>query len=96
MSDFFTLVQTIMWCGTLLGVTFIVLLAIPTCQLRSFLLPIIGWALAIVCAVYTLSPIDLVPEAILGPLGMVDDLGAVAAGITAAGVALGAGKKRKS
>jgi uncharacterized membrane protein YkvA (DUF1232 family) len=30
-------------------------------------------------AIYLVSPIDLVPEAILGPLGLVDDAGAVAA-----------------
>ena len=30
-------------------------------------------------AVYLISPIDLVPEAILGPLGLVDDAGVVAA-----------------
>ncbi len=30
-------------------------------------------------ALYLVSPVDLVPEAILGPLGLVDDAGAVAA-----------------
>ena len=30
-------------------------------------------------ALYLISPIDLVPEAILGPLGLVDDAGVVAA-----------------
>src|SRR4051794_2479175 len=30
-------------------------------------------------AIYLISPIDLVPEAILGPLGLVDDAGVVAA-----------------
>jgi uncharacterized membrane protein YkvA (DUF1232 family) len=30
-------------------------------------------------AVYLISPIDLLPEAILGPLGLVDDAGVVAA-----------------
>src|SRR5690349_4027003 len=30
-------------------------------------------------AVYLISPIDLVPEAILGPLGLVDDAGVLAA-----------------
>jgi len=30
-------------------------------------------------ALYLVSPIDLVPEAILGPLGLVDDAGVVAA-----------------
>lgn len=32
-------------------------------------------------ALYLVSPIDLVPEAVLGPLGLVDDAGAVAAAV---------------
>jgi uncharacterized membrane protein YkvA (DUF1232 family) len=32
-------------------------------------------------AVYLISPIDLVPEAILGPLGLLDDAGVVAAAV---------------
>jgi uncharacterized membrane protein YkvA (DUF1232 family) len=53
-------------------------------------------------AIYLISPIDLVPEAILGPLGLVDDAGVVAASVQALraagyprvailGVSLGAG-----
>jgi len=30
-------------------------------------------------ALYLISPIDLIPEAVLGPLGLVDDAGVVAA-----------------
>jgi uncharacterized membrane protein YkvA (DUF1232 family) len=32
-------------------------------------------------ALYLISPIDLVPEAVLGPLGLVDDAGALAAAV---------------
>lgn len=32
-------------------------------------------------ALYLISPIDLVPEAILGPLGLVDDAGVVAVAV---------------
>jgi uncharacterized membrane protein YkvA (DUF1232 family) len=32
-------------------------------------------------ALYLISPIDLLPEAILGPLGLVDDVGVVAAAV---------------
>ena len=35
------------------------------------------WIVAIASLVYTISPIDLIPELILGPLGYVDDLGLV-------------------
>lgn len=33
------------------------------------------WAAGIAAAVYTVAPIDLIPELLLGPLGLTDDLG---------------------
>lgn len=33
------------------------------------------WIVAIAAIVYTVVPIDLIPELILGPLGFVDDIG---------------------
>lgn len=33
------------------------------------------WIAAIAAVVYTLAPIDLIPELVLGPLGFVDDIG---------------------
>ena len=33
------------------------------------------WIAGIAAVVYTLAPIDLIPEIVLGPLGFVDDLG---------------------
>ena len=33
------------------------------------------WIAAVVTVIYTISPIDFIPEFILGPLGLVDDLG---------------------
>ncbi|GAA3637790.1 hypothetical protein GCM10022200_21450 [Microbacterium awajiense] len=33
------------------------------------------WVAAIAAVVYTVAPIDLIPELVLGPLGFVDDLG---------------------
>lgn len=32
------------------------------------------WAAGIAAAVYTIAPIDLIPEVFLGPLGLTDDL----------------------
>ncbi len=32
------------------------------------------WVIGIVCCIYILSPIDLAPEALLGPFGLADDL----------------------
>lgn len=85
-------IQTMLICGTLLGVAFFVLLSMPQSQLRAFLLPIAGWVMAIFCGIYCISPIDIVPEAFLGPFGLVDDLGAVAAGLAAVGVAMTSGR----
>ncbi len=33
------------------------------------------WVAGIAAVVYTIAPIDLIPEIILGPLGFVDDIG---------------------
>lgn len=33
------------------------------------------WAAGIAAVVYTVAPIDLIPELLLGPLGLTDDLG---------------------
>ena len=33
------------------------------------------WVVAIAAVAYTFSPIDLIPELVLGPLGFADDLG---------------------
>jgi uncharacterized membrane protein YkvA (DUF1232 family) len=33
------------------------------------------WLVGIVAIVYTISPIDLIPELFLGPLGFADDIG---------------------
>ena len=33
------------------------------------------WAAAIAAVVYTFAPIDLIPEIVLGPLGLADDVG---------------------
>ncbi|WP_457098524.1 DUF1232 domain-containing protein [Microbacterium sp. P5_E9] len=33
------------------------------------------WVAGIAAVVYTIAPIDVIPEVVLGPLGFVDDLG---------------------
>lgn len=92
MQDFWSVLQTLMICGTLLGLAFFALLSMPHSKLREFLLPIVGWAAAIFCAVYAISPIDVMPEMFLGPLGLIDDVGAVVAGVTAASIAMNSGE----
>lgn len=84
MSNFFEIVRLLVVCGTLLCGAFLVLLAMPNSKLRQVLMPVFGWAFAAFCAFYAISPIDLAPEALLGPFGLIDDVGAVIAGIAAA------------
>lgn len=86
----FEALKMLMVCGTLVVIAFGILLAMPKSELRSVLMPIVGWAMAIFCGIYAISPIDVVPEAVLGPFGLVDDIGAVIAGISAAKAAMNA------
>jgi uncharacterized membrane protein YkvA (DUF1232 family) len=93
MTSILGTIQTLVLCGTGLAVAFVVLLSLPQSKLRAFLLPIVGWAVAIFCGIYCISPIDIVPEALLGPFGLVDDVGALVAGITAARAAMKASEE---
>jgi uncharacterized membrane protein YkvA (DUF1232 family) len=85
--------RTLMMCGTLVTLALLVLLAMPQSRLRQFLLPIMGWGFAAFCGVYVISPVDLIPEALVGPLGIFDDVGAIVAGFMAASAAMKAGKE---
>ena len=88
MQNMFATIQLLVLCATVLGIAFAVLLSLPNSQLRTFFLPIVGWGVAIFCGIYCISPVDIIPEALLGPFGLVDDLGAVVAGISAARTAM--------
>lgn len=37
------------------------------------------WIMAVITVIYTISPVDFIPEIFLGPLGLIDDLGMWAA-----------------
>lgn len=93
MSGVFGMVQVAILCGSILVLAFLVLLSLPKSKLRAVLMPIVGWTLAIFCTLYCISPVDIVPEAMLGPFGIVDDIGAAALGIASAMAAHKAGKE---
>ena len=76
----FSMLQTFLQCGTLLTIAFLVLLALPQCELRTFLMPIVSWAMTVFCALYVVSPVDVVPEAVFGPVGLIDDVLAAVVG----------------
>lgn len=87
------MLETFKWlmvCGTLIVIAFGVLLAMPKSELRSFLMPIVGWTFAIFAGAYCLSPVDVVPEIVAGPFGLIDDVGMAIAGFAAAKAAMNA------
>ncbi len=95
MSTLVGLIEFVLACGTILGVAFMVCLVLPDSPMKSFATQVIGWAAAAVCGLYVAMPFDLVPEGLLGPLGAVDDIGALMLGIGAAIAAKRAGKDVK-
>ena len=84
----FEMMKLMMLCGTVVVIAFVVLLAMPKSELRMFLMPIVGWTFAIFAGVYCLSPVDIIPEIVAGPFGLIDDVGMAIAGIAAAKAAM--------
>ena len=58
---------------------FLVLLAIAIYVAYRYRLPLRGMAAMAGALVYLVSPVDALPEVVLGPLGLVDDVGVVGA-----------------
>jgi uncharacterized membrane protein YkvA (DUF1232 family) len=91
MSDLtrlFELIKLFMIGGFALAMTFLILLALPKSRLREFLLPFAKLAFVVLCGIYAISPLDLVPEMLFGPIGLLDDAVAVGAGILTAASAV--------
>ncbi len=85
MSSIMDLLNTMIMCMTLLVIAFMVVLALPQSKMREV---VKNGLLAVGCVIYVLSPIDFIPEIALGPLGAIDDVGAVVVGVVAAKKAL--------
>ena len=81
-------IKLLMMCGTVIVIAFGVLLAMPKSELRTFLMPIVGWTFAVFAGVYCLSPVDVIPEIVAGPFGLIDDVGMAIAGFAAAKAAI--------
>lgn len=87
-------IRMIIICGTLLVGGFMVLVAMPQSKMREILMPIVGWAVAALSAVYVVSPLDIVPDFI--PIaGWLDDGGAIVTGIAGAVMAMKAQKEHQ-
>ncbi len=81
MSSFFQMIEVLAVCGVVLLLTLMVLVNLPQSPLRALLIQIFGWTFAAFCGVYVLSPMDVLPEAVMGPFGIPDDIRAVVAGV---------------
>ena len=90
------LLELMVVVGGLIVAIFLVLLSLPQCKLRDLLMPFVAWGFVALCAVYAISPVDILPEIVLGPFGLFDDFVAAAAGIGTAMATIRAGKQKKS
>ena len=88
------LLQLMVLVGGLIFMTFLILLALPQCRLREILMPFVAWGFVALCGVYAISPVDILPEIVLGPFGLVDDLAAVVAGVGTAVSTIQAQKRK--
>ena len=59
-------------------------------------MPYCKLAFACLCGVYLVSPVDFIPEIAFGPLGLIDDLGALVMGVNAARTAFSKPKEVSS
>lgn len=94
MSAFFSTIQVLIVCGSLLFIVMLGLLALPASKLRCVGLEISKWAMCVGLALLTISPLDIAPDAI-PVVGWLDDIGYIVAAVAAARSAMADGKKRK-
>ena len=84
----FDMLKLLIQAGCLLAVVCVVALSLPDSRLREFLRPVVMAAIAVLCGIYVISPVDAFPELVAGPFGLVDDVGVAIGGIAAARSAL--------
>ncbi len=75
------LLEVLVIAGTLVVLVFLILLALPQCRLRQLVMPFVAWGFVVLCALYAVSPVDVLPEIVMGPFGLVDDAAAIIAGV---------------
>lgn len=90
------LIELLILVGAVVVVTFLILLALPASRLRDLVMPFVAWGFVALCAVYAISPVDILPEVVMGPFGLLDDFGAVVAGIGTAVTTIRANRQKQS
>lgn len=90
----FELLKVMVMTGGLIVITLLVLLALPASRLRDLVMPYVAWSFVVLCGLYAISPVDALPEVVLGPFGLFDDLAAAAAGIGTAVATIKAQRRR--
>jgi uncharacterized membrane protein YkvA (DUF1232 family) len=95
MAAFFRMMSNLIWAGMMFGVASVVALSLPKSRLRTVLTEILGYGFVAFSAFYCVSPIDILPEAALGPFGYLDDLGALYGGYVAWQSAMKARRERQ-
>lgn len=71
-----SIINSMVYCGTVLIVAFMILLSMPKSMLRSVLLETLGWLGAALAALYVVSLIDMIPD-FIPVAGFIDDVGAI-------------------
>ena len=96
LSTILGFVEFLVGCLTLVTITFLISLALPDSTTKTFAVQCAGWCVAAFAGAYLISPFDLVPEGLVGPLlGCWDDLAIGIFGVAAAYAARKAGKDSK-
>jgi len=80
MDDLFATIRVMFVCFTIMSLVFVVLLAMPTSKLRSYLIEVVKYVGAAALVLLVISPVDLIPD-VLPVLGWGDDVGYLAAAI---------------
>ena len=83
----FQTIQAVIYVAGGLLLTLMVCLSLPKSKLREFLTPLVGWALAVGCGIYVISPLDVLPD-VIPVIGWMDDVGAIAVGVGSAMAAI--------
>ena len=92
----FGMISVLLICITCAFIAFLVLASLPNSPVRDLLLQLVAWLFAGSCVVYTVSPVDILPEIILGPFGLPDDLIAIVMGIVSIATAIKTGRESKA